>query len=129
MSRRLLGPGHLLTPRPTHHWSILFMSSVMYEKVDERIQELEQTLGQMAKLPLDMRVTDVEQNMRRELRELRESSRTTCPVQAILLVVPPENDGGLDPKDERLREWIYKELFGLDYNKPRPSSGLSSLFD
>jgi len=101
----------------------------MYEKVDERIQELEQTLGQMAKLPLDMRVTDVEQNMRRELRELRESSRTTCPVQAILLVVPPENDGGLNPKDERLREWIYKELFGLDYNKPRPSSGLSSLFD
>jgi len=127
--RQLLGPGHLLTPRPTHHWSILFMSSVMYEKVDERMRELERTLGQMEKLPLDMRVTEAEQNMRGELRGLREASRTTCPVQAILLVAPPEDDGGLDPKDERLREWIYKELFGLDYKKPKPSTGLSSIFD
>ena len=121
--RQLLGPGHLLTPRPTHHWSILFLSSVMYRSVDRRVQQL------TTEVPFTMGHALLNREMWEELRELREASRTTCPVRAILLVAPPENDGGLDPKDERLREWIYKELFGLDYNKPKPSSGLSSLCD
>lgn len=45
MSKRLLGPGHLLMP-PAHHWRILFMGPRMYERVDERVRQLEMKLGQ-----------------------------------------------------------------------------------
>jgi len=95
----------------------------MYRSVDKRIQQL------TTAVPFTMGYALLSREEWEELRELREASRTTCPVRAILLVAPPENDGGLDPKDERLREWIYRELFGLCYEKPKPSSGLSSIFD
>jgi len=117
VSRRLFGSGCLLTPWPTHHWSILFMSSVMYEKVDERVRELEQILRQMSKLPLDMRVTDTEQAQREELRELKAASRTTCPLNAVLIVTPPDVDAELDEEREELRRFIYEEMFGLCYRR------------
>jgi len=112
--RQLLGPAQLCEPRRTHHWCLMFLSSGMFEKADVRIQELEQTLRQWDDLPLDMRIPDAEQNMRDELRGLRWAVKTTCPLNAVLIVEPPEEDPDLDKEREEIRRMIYSRMFGLE---------------
>jgi len=92
------------------------MSSVMYRRVDQRMR------GLVAELTSAMEQYDLPcRQIWDELRALREATWTSCPVRAILLVAPPEDDVDLDPEDEKLREWIYRGMFGLEYVRAKES--------